>query len=400
MQEVVIAGYARTAQSRARPKDPTRDWFHGLRADQLLAEAIPEALSRARITGAELDDFLVGCALGVTENWTFGGRTPLFQANLPAEVPARFLDQQCGSGMAAIQMGFSEIAAGFADAVLCCGMEQMTRVPMGPTLFEEGIIKMNPELFSEERFGHWDMETTMVMGRTAEKLAKATGIAREEMDALAERSHKLAAAARDSGYFAGEIVPVDAPQADGSTLAVEHDQSIRDTTTAGGLAELKPIFDKERGTITAGNASPLNSGAAAMVLMSADAAERRGIEPLGYIRSIGFAGVHPALMGLGPVPAAQKALSRGGFAAADMDFWEINEAFAVVVINAMRELGLDPQTVNVHGGGLALGHAMGATGIRLTGTLARILAEKGGRLGCASACIGGGQGTAVIVERA
>ena len=156
MRDVVIVGYCRTAQSRARPKEPERDWFHALRADELLTAIIPEVLARARVAPESLDDFLVGCALGVTENWTFGGRTPIFQANLPASIPAKFLDMQCGSGMAALHTAFLEIAGGFADTVLACGMEQMTRVPMGPKLFKEGSISMNPALSTEERYAHWD----------------------------------------------------------------------------------------------------------------------------------------------------------------------------------------------------------------------------------------------------
>jgi acetyl-CoA C-acetyltransferase len=396
---VVIAGYLRTAQSRARPKDPERDWFHALRADDLLCAVIPALLERAAFDSADLDDFLVGCALGVTENWTFGGRTPVFQANLDASVPARFLDQQCGSGMAAVHMGYLEIASGYADAVLACGMEQMTRVPMGPKLFQEGAISMNPALFHEERYAHWDMDTTMVMGLTAEKLWKQGSITREEMDEFGVRSHRLATLAREEGFFDGEILPVDAPQADGSVLRVDRDQAVREGADLESMAGLKPIFDKENGGITAGNASPLNSGAAAMLLLSREEAERRGIKPLAAIRSIGFAGVDPTIMGAAPVPAARMALEKGGYQVEDMDFWEINEAFSVVVLHAMRELGLPAGRVNVKGGGLALGHAMGATGVRLVGTLARILQTENGRLGCAASCIGGGQGVAAVIEK-
>lgn len=397
MREVVIAGYLRTPQSRARPKDPGRDWLHALRADDLLAAVIPELMQKTRVDPEELDDFLVGCALGVTENWTFGGRTPLFLANLPSSVPARFLDQQCGSGMAALHMGYLEIAAGFADTVLACGMEHMTRVPMGPKLFKDGTLVMHPDLFTAPEYAHWDMDTTMVMGKTAEKLAGETGFSREDMDSWGVRSHRLASEARESGFMAGEIVPVQAEQEGGEMQVIDRDQGIRDNVSLEKMLELKPVF-KEDGTITAGNSSPLNSGAAGMVLMSADKAEKSGITPLAGIKSIGFAGVDPTLMGKGPIPAARKALGDCGLKAADVDFWEINEAFALVVLNTMRELKIDPDRVNIHGGALAIGHAMGATGIRLPGTLARILKEKKGRTGCAAACVGGGQGVATIIE--
>ena len=399
MRDVVIVGYGRTAQSRARPKEPERDWFHALRADELLTAIIPEVLARARVAPESLDDFLVGCALGVTENWTFGGRTPIFQANLPASIPAKFLDMQCGSGMAALHTAFLEIAGGFADTVLACGMEQMTRVPMGPKLFKEGSISMNPALSTEERYAHWDMDTTMVMGRTAEKLWKQTGFTRREMDELGVRSHQLAVRAREQGYFEGEIIPVDAPQADGSVMTVDRDQAVRDNATLEGMAGLKTIFDPDHGGITAGNASPLNSGAAAMVLTDRESAEKKGLPVLASVRSIGFAGVDPTLMGLAPIPAARRALEAIGLQPSDIDFWEINEAFAVVVLNAVTELGIPMDRVNVKGGGLALGHAMGATGIRLVGTLARILHSENGRIGCAASCIGGGQGVATVIER-
>jgi acetyl-CoA C-acetyltransferase len=181
-------------------------------------------------------------------------------------------------------------------------------------------------------------------------------------------------------------------------LRVDTDQSVRDDATYEGLAELKPAFKKD-GVITPGNSSPLNAGATAMILMSKETARRRGIKPLATIRSLGFAGVDPTVMGAGPVPASRKALEKAGLEAADIDFWEINEAFSVVALNCIKELGLDPEKVNVMGGGIAIGHALGATGVRLIGTLARILNLKGGRYGCANACVGGGQGVATIIEK-
>ncbi|NCC26303.1 MAG: acetyl-CoA C-acyltransferase, partial [Deltaproteobacteria bacterium] len=244
----------------------------------------------------------------------------------------------------------------------------------------------------------WDMPTTMVMGRTAEKLAREGGFSRRDLDAWAVRSHELAVKARESGFLTDEILPVRAPQADGSVLTVDRDQAVRPGTSLEGLAGLKPAFDPE-GLITAGNASPLNSGAAAMVLMSAERARAKGIEPLGRIRSIGFAGVDPTVMGKAPVPASKRALAMAGLQPEDIDYWEINEAFSVVVLHAIRELGLNPDRVNVMGGALAIGHAMGATGVRLVGTLARILEVCQGRIGCAASCIGGGQGVATIIER-
>jgi acetyl-CoA acyltransferase len=398
MRDVVIAGYLRTAQSRSRPNDPARDWFCKMRADELLAKILPEVIKKSGIKAEEIDDFLVGCATGVSEQWTYGGRNPLFLANLPDTIAAKFVDQQCGSAMAGIHIGFMEIAQEFADVVLVGGMEHMTRVPMGGPLIDRGAIVPNMTLFMDPKYQHWDMMTAMNMGLTAEKLFTQTDYSKEDMDKWAMRSHQRAAKAQEDGFFDEEIMPIEAEQGDGSMMVVDKDQAVRADTTLEGLASLKPAFKKD-GVITAGISSPLNAGATSMVLMSKDTAKKKGIKPLATIRSIGFAGVDPTIMGYGPVPASRKALDRAGLKASDIDFWEINEAFAIVALNCIAELGLDPETVNVMGGGTAIGHPLGATGIRLTGTLARILEAKGGRYGCSNACVGGGQGVATIIER-
>jgi acetyl-CoA acyltransferase len=398
MREVVIAGYLRTALSRSRPNDPGRDWFHKLRADQLLAKLLPEVLKRSKVSPEEVDDFIVGSALGVGEQWTYGGRFPIFLANLPKEIPAKFVDQQCGSAMAAIHIGFMEISMGFADTVLVGGMEHMTRVPMAMLSAPGGPVQTHMELVTNEEYKHWDMATAMAMGLTAEKLFSQTSFTKEEMDRWAVRAHELAAKAQKEGFFKGEILPVEAEQADGKVMVVDTDQAVRGDTTYEGVASLKPAF-KPDGVITAGNSSPLNAGATSMVLMSKETAARKGITPLATIRSIGFAGVDPTIMGVGPVPASRKALQKAGLKVEDIDYWEINEAFCIVALNCIKELGIDPDRVNVMGGGTAIGHPLGATGIRLVGTLARILDLKGGRYGCANACVGGGQGVATIIER-
>jgi acetyl-CoA C-acetyltransferase len=364
----------------------------------LLAKLLPEVIRRTGIRAEEIDDFLVGCATAVGEQWAYGGRIPIFMANLPQTIPAKFVDQQCGSSMAGVQIGYMEIAQEFADIVLCSGYEHMTRVAMGLTNVERGLLAPNMTLFLNPEYQHWDMMTSMNMGLTAEKLTAQSKIGREEMDRWGVRSHQLAAKARSEGFFTEEILPIDAQQADGATLKVDTDQSVRDDATYEGLQELKPAFKKD-GVITPGNASPLNAGATAMILMSKETARKKGIRPLATLRSIGFAGVDPTVMGAGPVPASRKALEKAGLTAADIDFWEINEAFSVVALNCIRELGIDPAKVNVMGGGIAIGHALGATGIRLIGTLARILKLKGGRYGCANACVGGGQGVATIIEK-
>ncbi len=398
MKEVVIAGYLRTAQSRSRPNDPARDWFCKIRGDELLAKILPEVIKRTGVKPEEIDDFLVGCATAVGEQWAYGGRMPIFLANLPETIPAKFVDQQCGSAMAGIHIGFMEIAQDFADIVLVGGYEHMTRVPMGGVTIDRGFAAPNMRLFADPDYLHWDMMTAMNMGLTAEKLFSQTGFTKEDMDRWGVRAHQLAAKAQKEGFFEGEILPIEAEQADGKILKVDRDQAVRGDTTLEGLQALKPAF-KKNGVITAGNSSPLNAAATSMILMSKETAKKKGIRPLATLRSIGFAGVDPTIMGAGPVPASKKALDKAGLKASDVDYWEINEAFCVVALNCIKELGIDPDRVNVMGGGTAIGHALGATGVRLVGTLARILELKGGRYGCANACVGGGQGVATIIER-
>lgn len=397
MKDVVIAGYLRTPFSRSKPGKPEVDVFHTLRADELLSMIMPVILERIKVSPEEVNDFIIGSALGVNEQWTYGGRTPLFLANLSEKTSAKFIDQQCGSSMAALHMGYLEIATGYADIVIVAGMEHMTRVPIGPSLYESGRADINSKLFSEPEYAHWDMQTTMNMGITAEKLCKTSGIDRQACDKWSVRSHLRATAARERGFFADEILAVNALQADGKMLTVEHDQCVRPSANMQSQAGLRPAF-RENGVITAGNASPLNAGASCMVLMSREAAQTRGLNADLAVRSIGFTGVDPTNMGVAPVPAAKMALEKIGLKSTSVDYWEINEAFAVVTLHMIKEMGISPECVNVNGGALAIGHAMGATGVRLVGTLSRVLKEQNGHFGCAAACVGGGQGVAAIVE--
>jgi len=398
MREVVIAGFLRTAQSRSRPNDPPRDWFHKMRSDDLLSKLLPEVIKRTGIKAEEIDDFIVGSAMGVNEQWSYGGRFPLFLANLPQTIAAKSVDQQCGSAMAGIHIGFMEISMGYADTVMIGGMEHMTRVAMGAVVSEKGPISPNMRLFTDPSYKHWDMMTTMNMGLTAEKLFALSGLTKEDMDRWGVRSHQLAAKAQAEGFFKDEILPVEAEQGDGKKMVVDKDQAVRGDTTLEQLKDLKPAY-KPDGVITAGISSPLNAAATSMILMSKETAKKKGIKPLATIRSIGFAGVDPTIMGAGPVPASKKALASAGLQVKDIDYWEINEAFAIVPLYCIKELGINPDKVNVMGGGLAIGHPLGATGVRLVGTLARILEKKGGRYGLANACVGGGQGVATIIER-
>jgi len=293
------------------------------------------------------------------------------------------------------------IMLGYSDIVISCGIEHMTHVPMGgpgggdPAL---SPVRPNPRLVSDPAMQKYEYLTTVNMGLTAEKLLKHTDCTREEMDKWALRSHQKAAKALEEGYFKGEIMPVEVTLGDGSKKVINSDQAIRANTTLEALADLNPAYVPD-GQITAGNSSPLNAGATGMILMSREKAKEYNLKPLATVVSMGWAGVDPSMMGLGPVPASQKALKSAGLEAKDIDFWEINEAFSIVTLNAIKELGIDPEKVNVKGGALAIGHPLGASGTRLVGTLARILNLEKGTYGLATPCVGGGQGVATIIKR-
>ena len=320
-------------------------------------------------------------------------------AHLPVEVPAVFVDKQCGSSMTAAHVGAMEIMTGYTDMTIACGMEHLTRVPMG---VENQWISPPMDLATENEYKHYDMETGFFMGNTAERLfkegAEKYGITREDMDKWALRSHQLTTKAQEEGFFKDEILPVEVTLPDGSKEVIDRDLSVRSTTTLEKIQSLPPAF-KEDGVITAGNSSPLNAGASCIMLTSKEKAKELGITPLATIKALGWAAVPPAVMGKGPVPASRKALKHAGLEVRDIDFWEINEAFCIVTLWGIKELGIDPEKVNVKGGATAIGHPLGATGARLVGTLARTLNLENAHYGVATACIGGGQGVATVIER-
>ena len=399
MREVVIVDYLRSPFSRSRPRQPERDAFYPLRADQITAKLLREVIERNNIDPRDIGEIQVACALGVWEQWTYGGRSVVFLANLPEYVPAIFIDKQCGSSMSAIHHGAMQIMTGYADLTIAVGMEHMTRVPMGPT---NKWVSRPEELLTKEEYKHYEMETGFVMGLTAEKLFKEAaekhGITKEDMDKWSLRSHQLAVKAQEEGFFKGEILPIEVTYPDGTKKVIDRDLSVRPDTSLEKIRRLPPAF-KEGGVITAGNSSPLNAGATCVVLASREKAKELGMTPLAKIKSMGWAAVPPSVMGKGPVPASRMALKHAGLDVKDIDFWEINEAFAIVTLWCIKELGIDPEKVNVKGGAIAIGHPLGATGGRLVGTLARILQVEGGRYGLATACIGGGQGVATIIEK-
>lgn len=387
---VYITHYQRTAFSRAHPKKKAVDALEDYRADQLFARLINHCLDTTGVTAEQVDDVSVGCALPVKEQWSFGGRYPVWQSRLGDQASSRMIDQQCGSSLAALRFGMMAIACGSVDIALAGGYEQMTRVPMGPSLFKEGVLTV-PDM-PESNGKDYDLTVALNMGFTAERLAEKGEITREMMDAFAYRSHQRAHQAQQAGFFRDEILPI---TQDEHTFAA--DANIRPDTDVQKLAQLSPAF-REDGVITAGNSSPFTSGASLLMLMSEAAMKETAATPLARVVACVDRGTQPELMGQGVVPAVRRLLSQAGLNVDDIDLWEINEAFSVVPLYAMQTLGLDEARVNIHGGALALGHPLGATGARLAGTLARALTHKNGRYGVAAACIGGGQGIAVLLE--
>lgn len=398
MRKVVIVDYLRSPFSRSRPKQPERDKFNPLRMDHVAAMLIEKIIERKGVNPSEIDEVLAACAFGVWEQWTYGGRSITMLAKLPVEVPAVFVDRQCGSSMSAIHFGAMEIMTGCSDLVIACGMEHLTHVQMG----ENPWISPPLDLIEKEEYRKYEMDTGFIMGFTAERLfkegAEKHGITKEDMDKWSLRSHQLATKAQQQGFLNGEIMPVTVTYPDGNTETIDKDLSVRPTTSLEKIQSLPPAF-KPDGVITAGNSSPLNAGASCVMLASEEKAKSLGLTPHGTIKSMGWAGVHPAVMGKGPVPASRMALKHAGLSVGDIDFWEINEAFAIVTLWDMKELEIDPEKVNIKGGAIAIGHPLGATGARLVGTLSRILEVEDGRYGLATACVGGGQGVATIIEK-
>jgi acetyl-CoA C-acetyltransferase len=362
--------------------------------DHALSLLIKRLLDRTTFTPDEIGDVITGCAFQTGENWLYGGRHPVLLAGLPVTVPAMAIDRACASSMNAAAEGAMEIMTGNSDVVLAGGMEHLTHVPMS----NNPALPPNTRLITRPEYTRYQMNTGYSMGLTAEKLAMEEGFARQEMDEFSVESHKRASKSVDEGWFKGELMQMKV-EVSGEEKVIDVDQSIRRDTTLEQLASLQPSF-KAGGLITAGNSSPLNAGAAMVVLSSKDKLKEHGVKPIARIVSMGWAGVDPSVMGKGPVPASQMAPAKAGMKAYEVDIWEINEAFAVVVLYAIRELRLDPAKVNIHGGAIAIGHPLGASGARLVGTLARQLHETGKEYGVATLCVGGGQGFAILMQRA
>jgi acetyl-CoA C-acetyltransferase len=390
MTEVVIASAART------PVGAFNGALSAQSASDLGRVAIDAALDRAGVDASDVSEVIMGQILtaGAGQN---PARQAAIAAGLPVEVPAYGVNQLCGSGLKAVAMGMQAIALGDSDIVVAGGQESMSQAPHCLHL-RNGKKMGDADLIDTMiRDGLWDAFNGYHMGNTAENVAERWQITRAEQDAFAAQSQQRAEAAQKAGRFADEIVAVTYATRKGETT-VEIDEHPTPGTTVETLAKLRPAFDRE-GTVTAGNASGINDGAAAVVLMRADEAARRGIVPLARIRSWAQAGVDPAIMGTGPIPASRAALAKAGWTADDLDLVEANEAFAAQALAVVRELALDPDKVNVNGGAIALGHPIGASGARVLSTLLYEMARRDAKKGLATLCIGGGMGIAMCVER-
>ena len=373
----VIAAYGRSPFTFARKGALVK-----LRPDDLAAQVVRGVVEFAGLDPDDVEDLIVGCAFPEGEQgFNVARLVGLLTGSLPISVAGATVNRFCGSSMQSVHMASGAVRMNAGDAFVCAGVESMSRVPMG------GYNPLpNPSLHESFPAAY------MSMGQTAENVAERYQITRREQEAFALESQRRAAAARADGRLGAEIVPV---EVGGATI--DSDGCIREETSLDGLADLKPAF-LEDGTVTAGTSSPLTDGAAAVVVCSEAYANERGLEPLARVKSIAVSGCAPEIMGIGPVGASRKALERAGIEAADVDVVELNEAFAAQAIACMRDLGLDHEKVNIDGGAIAIGHPLGATGARITGKAAVLLAREGGRYALATQCIGGGQGIATVLE--
>jgi acetyl-CoA C-acetyltransferase len=393
MEDIVIVSAARTAVGKfggSLAKTP---------ATELGALVVKEALARAKLDPAQVGEVIMGqvLAAGAGQN---PARQALIKSGVPKEVPALTINAVCGSGLKAVMLAAQAVAWGDSEIVVAGGQENMSASPHVLLNSRDGQRmgdwKMIDSMIVD---GLWDVYNQYHMGVTAENVAKAHGITRDMQDALALASQTKAAAAQAAGKFADEIVTVSLAQKKGDPILFNTDEFINKKTSAEALAGLRPAFDKA-GSVTAGNASGINDGAAAVVVMSARKAAALGLKPLARIAAFGTSGLDPATMGMGPVPASQKALARAGWKASDVDLFELNEAFAAQACAVNKALDIDPARVNVNGGAIAIGHPIGASGCRILVTLLHEMQRSGARKGLAALCIGGGMGVSLAVERA
>jgi acetyl-CoA C-acetyltransferase len=376
-----------------------------VRPDDLAARVIEAAVARTGLAPERVDDVVFGCTNGSGEDNRNVARMALLLAGLPPEVPGVTVNRLCASGLEAVAQAARAVRAGDAALVLAGGVESMSRSPFVMLKPERSLPRGDMALVDTTlgwRFVNPRMDerySTEAMGETAENVAERYAIAREDQDELARASHERAVAAQEGGRFDGELVTVEAPQPKGTPVTVHSDEGPRPDVSAERLAGLRAVF-REGGTVTAGNSSSLNDGATCVTLADEQTARELGLEPLARVVATGNAGVDPAYMGIGPVPATRKALDRAGLTIDDIDLVELNEAFAAQVLACTRELGIPHEKLNVNGGAIALGHPLGSSGARLVTTLVHELRRRGARYGLATMCIGVGQGMAMVVENA
>jgi 3-oxoadipyl-CoA thiolase len=374
-----------------------------VRADDLCAVTVRAAVERNGLAPTEIADVYMGATNQAGEDNRNVARMAALLAGLPTEVPGATVNRLCASGLEAVNQAGRAIRTGDGDLLLAGGVESMTRAPLAMPKPDRAFARGNRTVYDTTigwRFVNERMEQleyTDSMGQTAENVAERYGVSREAQDEFAIESHRRAVAAADAGRFDDEIVPVAAPAAKGDPVAVDSDEGPRADTSIEKLAKLRPAF-REGGSVTAGNSSTLNDGAACLVLASAERTEALGKQPLARIVSVGVAGVHPSFMGIGPVPATRQALDRAGLTIDDIDLVELNEAFAAQVLACMGELSIDRERLNVNGGAIALGHPLGCSGAKILTTLVWELRRRGARYGLCTMCIGVGQGLATIVE--
>lgn len=392
MRDVVIVAARRTAIGSFG------GGLSSLRADQLGSAVIEAILAETGVAGEQVNEVILGQVLtaGSGQN---PARQAAVNAGLPTSTPAMTINKVCGSGLKAVHMAVQAIQCGDAELMIAGGQESMSQAP-----------HVLPNSRNGQRMGNWTMIDTMVndglwdafndyhMGVTAENIVDKYGISREEQDAFAAASQQKAVAAQKAGYFDDQIVPITIPQRKGEPLVISRDEGPRDGVTGESLGKLRPAFKKD-GTVTAGNASSLNDGAAAVMVCSADKARELGLTPLATLKAHANAGVDPSIMGTGPIPASQRCLQRAGWNVDDLDLVEANEAFAAQAISVNRDLGWDTDKVNVNGGAIALGHPIGASGCRILVTLLHEMKRRDAHKGLATLCIGGGMGVALAVER-
>jgi acetyl-CoA acyltransferase len=384
MKRPVIVAAVRTPIGRSHKE---KGVFRDVRSDDLAVTVVKALVARTGIDPAEIEDVVLGNTQQQGEQGLNVARTVALMAGLPMHSGGATINRLCGSSLQALNQAAHSIIAGAEDVQIVGGLEHMQHIPM------DAGIDLNPKLFERTSKG------ALMMGITAEFLAQTQGISREEQDAFALRSHQRAAAATKNGEFKAEIVPVYGRDEAGNRILIETDQCIRADASMESLAALKPAFMPGMGTVTAGNSSPLNDGAAALLVMSDEKAKSLGLKPLARVVATAVVGVEPAVMGTGPVPAVKKVLDRAGMKLGDIDLIELNEAFASQALACIRMLKLDEEKTNVRGGAIAIGHPLGASGARISTTLLHNMLDRNAATGLATMCIGVGQGIATVFER-